>query len=71
VDEALRKTFADAMSTVGEYDARIRQMLQTQADRFEAELQRAERAFTGLSRTLSDGASLLASELTQGSSRNG
>jgi chromosome segregation ATPase len=65
VDESLRRAFADAISAIGEYDARVRQMLQTQADRFEAELQRAELAFTGLSRTLSDGASLLASELAQ------
>ena len=63
VDESLRKALAEAVGAIGEYDSRIRHMLQTQAERFEAELQRAERAFMGLSRTLSDGASLLVSEL--------
>jgi chromosome segregation ATPase len=63
VDESLRKAFADAMGAIGEYDNRVRVMLQTRSELFESELQRAERAFAGLSRTLTEGASLLASEL--------
>ena len=63
LDEALHKAFAGATNAIGEYETRLRAMLQTQAELFELELQRAERAFTGLSRTLSDGATLLASEL--------
>jgi ABC-type transporter Mla subunit MlaD len=62
-DESLHRAFADAISATGEYETRVRGMLQTHAELFESELQRAEKAFTGLSRTLSDGASLLASEL--------
>lgn len=63
LDESLHKAFAHAMSVIGEYETRFRAMLQTQAELFESELQRAEGAFTGLSRTLSEGATLLASEL--------
>jgi hypothetical protein len=63
LDESLHKAFAGATSAIGEYETRLQAMLQTQAEAFESELQRAERAFTGLSRTLSEGATLLASEL--------
>ena len=63
LDESLHKAFASATSAIGEYQTRLRAMLQTQADLFESELQRAEGAFTGLSRTLTQGATLLASEL--------
>jgi chromosome segregation ATPase len=63
LDESLHKAFADAMSVIGEYETRFRTMLQKQAELFESELQRADSAFTGLSRTLSEGASLLANEL--------
>jgi hypothetical protein len=62
-DESLRKAFADAMSAIGEYENRARAMLLRHSELFESELEHAERAFTGLSRTLSEGASLLASEL--------
>jgi DNA-binding FrmR family transcriptional regulator len=68
-DESLRKAFSDAMSAIGEYEARARAMLQRHSELFESELEHAERAFTGLSRTLSEGASLLASELGRGTSR--
>jgi hypothetical protein len=68
VDESLGKTFAAAMGAIGEYDNRVRVMLQTRSELFESELQRAERAFTGLSRALTEGASLLASELGRGAS---
>jgi hypothetical protein len=63
LDESLHKAFAGATSAIGEYETRLQAMLQAQAEAFESELQRAERAFTGLSRTLSEGATLLASEL--------
>ena len=63
VDESLKTAFGDATNAITHFETRIRQMLQAQAERFEVELQRAETAFMGLSRTLSDGASLLASEL--------
>ena len=63
LDGSLHKAFASATSAIGEYQSRLRAMLQTQADLFESELQRAEGAFTGLSRTLTQGATLLASEL--------
>ena len=63
LDESLHKSLADAIKGIGEYDTRLRTVLQTQAELFESELQRADSAFTGLSRTLSEGASLLASEL--------
>jgi chromosome segregation ATPase len=69
LDDSLRKAFADAMRAIGEYENRVRAMLQTHSELFESELQHAERAFTGLSRTLSEGASLLASELGKEASR--
>jgi chromosome segregation ATPase len=70
-DESLRQSLDDAMRTMGEYEARARSMLQTHSELFETELQRAERAFTALSTTLSEGASLLASELGGRGSRIG
>jgi hypothetical protein len=57
---------AEIASAIREYESRLRTILQTHAELFESELQRADRAFTGLSRTLSEGASLLASELGRG-----
>jgi hypothetical protein len=62
-DDSLRQTLEDAMRAIGEYEAHARSMLQTHSELFETELRRAERAFTALSTTLSEGASLLASEL--------
>jgi hypothetical protein len=62
-DEALRKAFTDTMTAIGDYEAHTRTMLQRHSDLFESELERAEKAFTALSRTLSEGATLLASEL--------
>jgi chromosome segregation ATPase len=65
-DESLRKTLTDTLSAIGEYEARVQSLLQSHSESFEAELKRAERAFTTLSVTLSEGASLLASELGRG-----
>jgi hypothetical protein len=67
-DESLRKAFADAMSAIGEYETRARVMLQRHSELFEAELERAEGAFTALSKTLGEGATLLATELGRGTS---
>lgn len=60
-DESLKGSFDAALGAIKEYESRS--MLQTHTETFEAELQRAERAFATLSNTLSEGASLLASEL--------
>jgi phage shock protein A len=68
-DESFRKGLADTVNAIGEFQARTRTMLQTHSELFESELQRAEKAFTALSTTLTEGASLLASELGNGTSR--
>ena len=66
LDESLRQSMDGAMRAIGEYEDRARSMLQTHTELFESELRRAERAFNTLSTTLSEGASLLASELRGG-----
>jgi hypothetical protein len=65
-DESLRRTLADTLSAIGEYESRVQSLLQSHSESFETELERAKRAFKALSVTLSDGASLLASELGKG-----
>jgi hypothetical protein len=62
-DDAFRRTLDGAVRAIAEYEARTRTLLKTHSELFEAELQRAEKAFMALSNTLSEGASLLASEL--------
>jgi chromosome segregation ATPase len=63
VEESIQRAFADATVAMGQYEMRVRTMLRTHAESFETELSRAERAFTSLSQTLTEGASLLANEL--------
>ena len=68
-DEALQRILTNVVSSVGEHEARMRSLLQSQSESFETELQRTERAFRALTTTLSDAASLLATELGGGSER--
>jgi hypothetical protein len=60
---SMPKAFADATAAMGQYEMRVRTMLQTHAESFEVELKHVESAFRSLSQILTDGASLLASEL--------
>ena len=62
-EQSLRIVVTDATGAMAEYQTQIRSLLQTHSELFETELERAEKSFRTLTATLSEGASLLASEL--------
>jgi hypothetical protein len=62
-DGALRTAVTGATSAISEFETGIQSMPKTHTEMFETELQQAQKSFRALSSSLTEGASLLASEL--------